>query len=90
MAQLLAPQFRATPDVMFSADGYHPSATAYALAADALLLPLCDAMGEKAEPAAPEVPEPAGAPALGQNQTPLSVMSRLWRRPASEVPAPSS
>jgi lysophospholipase L1-like esterase len=88
MAQLLAPQFRATPDVMFSADGYHPSATAYALAANALLLTLCDAMGAT-DPAAPTVPAPSRTPP-GQNHTPLGVMWRLWRRPLSEIPAPSS
>ncbi|ORA77645.1 hypothetical protein BST29_22945 [Mycobacterium malmoense] len=86
MAQLLAPQFRASPELMFSADGYHPSATAYALAAEALLLALCDALGEKVERPVAD-PAPSAAPALGQRHTRLSVMSRLWRRP---VPAPSS
>ena len=46
IAHLLAPQFRATPEVMFSADGYHPSAAAYGLAAEALLVALCDALAE--------------------------------------------
>ena len=46
IAHLLAPQFRATPEVMFSADGYHPSAAAYGLAAEALLVALCDALNE--------------------------------------------
>ncbi|MGB8387746.1 SGNH/GDSL hydrolase family protein [Mycobacterium sp.] len=89
MAQLLAPQFRTTPEVMFSADGYHPSATAYALAAEALLLALCDALGEQVERPAPGVPAPLAAPAPDQRQTPVSVMSRLWRRPLPGVPAPS-
>jgi lysophospholipase L1-like esterase len=87
LAQLMAPQFRATPDVMFSADGYHPSAPAYALAADALLLALCDALGEEVD--RPPAPAPAATPVLGQRHTRSSVMSRLWRRPAAG-PAPSS
>ena len=37
LANLLAPQFRATPELMFSADGFHPSPAAYALAAEQLL-----------------------------------------------------
>ena len=47
LAHLLAPQFRATPELMFSADGFHPSPTAYALAAEQLLPVLCEALGEK-------------------------------------------
>ncbi|RFD26444.1 SGNH/GDSL hydrolase family protein [Mycobacterium uberis] len=50
LAHLLAPQFRAMPEKMFSADGYHPSATAYALAADQLLRVLCEALHEKTYP----------------------------------------
>ncbi len=90
MAQLLAPKFRAAPDLMFSADGFHPSAAAYALAAEALLRALCDALGEDVETTVPDVPAPVVAPVLGQAHTRLSVMSRLWRRPESGSPAPSS
>ncbi|AGL26557.1 hypothetical protein J113_07535 [Mycobacterium tuberculosis CAS/NITR204] len=32
LGHLLAPKFRAMPELMFSADRYHPSAPAYALA----------------------------------------------------------
>jgi lysophospholipase L1-like esterase len=46
LAHLLAPQFRVTPELMFSADGFHPSPTAYALAAAQLLVVLCDVLGE--------------------------------------------
>jgi lysophospholipase L1-like esterase len=90
MAQLLAPKFRAARELMFSADGFHPSATAYALAADALLLALCEELGVEVESPTPEVPAPAGAPVLPQVHTRLTVMSRLWRRPAPGSPAPSS
>jgi lysophospholipase L1-like esterase len=90
LANLLAPKLRAAPDVMFSADGFHPSATAYALAADALLVALCEALGEDVESAVPDVPEPAATPVLGESHTRMSVMSRLWRRPEPGLPAPSS
>jgi lysophospholipase L1-like esterase len=90
LAQLLAPKFRAAPTLMFSADGFHPSAAAYALAANALLLALCDALGEDVETTAPDVPPPASPPALGEGHTRLSVMSRLWRRPEPGLAAPSS
>jgi lysophospholipase L1-like esterase len=49
LAHLLAPQFRSTPELMFSADGFHPSPAAYALAAAQLLVALCDALGEDVE-----------------------------------------
>lgn len=89
LAQLLAPQFRATPDAMFSADGYHPSPPAYALAADALLIALCDALGETVQRPPLRLPPQAATPVLGQRHTRSSVMSRLWRRPAAG-PGPSS
>jgi lysophospholipase L1-like esterase len=90
LAQALGPQFRAAPELMFSADGFHPSAAAYALVADALLVALVDVLGMEVESPTPDVPAPAGTPVLGQAHTPLSVMSRLWRRPIPGSPAPSS
>ena len=90
LAQVLGPQFRAAPELMFSADGFHPSAAAYALAADALLVALVDVLGMEVESPTPDIPAPAGTPVLGQAYTPLSVMSRLWRRPIPGSPAPSS
>ena len=90
LAQALGPQFRAAPELMFSADGFHPSAAAYALAADALLVALVDVLGMEVESPMPDVPAPAGTPVLREAHTPLSVMSRLWRRPTPGSPAPSS
>jgi lysophospholipase L1-like esterase len=90
LAQLLAPKFRAAPELMFSPDGFHPSATAYALAADALLLALVDALGIEAEMPTPDVPEPVETPALGQAPARAGVMSWLWRRQVSGSAAPSS
>lgn len=83
LAHLLAPQFRAAPEAMFSADGYHPSPAAYALAADALLLALVDALSGGDEGAAPAMP---ASPA----QSGIPVVSRLWQRPEAGSPAPSS
>ncbi len=90
LAQLLAPQFRSRRESMFSADGFHPSPIAYALAAEALLLALCDALGEKVERPIVDLPAASATPVLGQRHTRISVMSRLWRRPAPGAPAPSS
>jgi len=56
LASLLSRQFRAAPELMFSADGFHPSPTAYALAAEQLLPVLCEALGEK--DGVPTVEEP--------------------------------
>jgi lysophospholipase L1-like esterase len=89
LAQLLAPQFRATPELMFSADGYHPSATAYALAAEQLLLALCDALGEKVDSPTHQLPSRPSAPVLGTGHARISVMSRLWPGPVRDLPAQS-
>jgi lysophospholipase L1-like esterase len=90
MAQLLARNFRAMPDVMFSADGYHPSATAYALAADALLAAICNALGEKVERPLVALPAPSAAPTPDRRQTRHSMISKMRRRPISGVGGPSS
>jgi lysophospholipase L1-like esterase len=89
MAQLLAPRFRTTPELMFSADGFHPSPAAYALAADALLDALCDALGVAVESPTPEVPVAVVAPRLDDSPARLTLVSRLWRRPGTASPAPS-
>src|SRR6185312_244423 len=46
LADLLSPDFMQAPDVLFSEDGYHPSAAGYALAAKQLLPALGYALGE--------------------------------------------
>lgn len=86
LANLLAPQFRATPELMFSADGFHPSATAYALAAAQLLVALCDVLGQDVESPVLNLAARAETPMVSAGHTPLSAMSRLWRSSA----APSS
>jgi lysophospholipase L1-like esterase len=90
LAHLLAPQFRDRHEQMFSADGYHPSPVAYALAAEQLLLAVCDALGEKIErPPLHKVSSPS-SPVLVPGRPRESVLSRLWRAPARDLPAPSS
>jgi lysophospholipase L1-like esterase len=90
LAHLLAPQFRATPELMFSADGYHPSPTTYALAAAQLLAALCDALDEKVESPGLNSASPPATPVLASGHTRLGVMSRLSRHPApgSSTPSP--
>jgi lysophospholipase L1-like esterase len=90
LAHLLAHQFRATPELMFSADGFHPSPTAYALAARSLLVALCDELGEQVDSPVPDSPAPSETPVLGAAHTRHSVMPRLWHRPVPGSPAPSS
>jgi lysophospholipase L1-like esterase len=90
LAHLLAPQFRAIPELMFSADGFHPSPTAYALAAAQLLVGLCDALGVEVASPVLNLAARAETPMVSEGHTPLSAMSRLWRRPAPSSAAPSS
>jgi lysophospholipase L1-like esterase len=93
LAHLLAPQFRTRRDQMFSADGYHPSPVAYALAAEQLLLAVCDSLGEKTEKTqlAPLDQGPiAGASVPDSGHPRASVLSRFRRAPARDLPAPSS
>lgn len=46
LGDLLGPEFRATPAVMFSSDQFHPSPAGYARVAAALLPSVLDALGE--------------------------------------------
>ncbi|MEU7764375.1 SGNH/GDSL hydrolase family protein [Nocardia sp. NPDC049190] len=46
MGHLLGPEFRAAPELLFSADGFHPSAAGYELAAVQLLPVLIEALDE--------------------------------------------
>ncbi|OBK42386.1 hypothetical protein A5657_07700 [Mycobacterium kubicae] len=88
LGHLLAPKFRAMPEVMFSADQYHPSAAAYALAAEELLPPLRDALREKLGISMQDNMIRPGAAALDGGHTWRIAVPRLWRRPAHPMPAP--
>ena len=43
---MLRPHFLTEPERLFAEDRYHPSAAGYALAAEAMLAPLCTALGQ--------------------------------------------
>ncbi len=88
LANLLARQFRAEPERMFSADRYHPSATAYALAADQLLLSLRDALREKIGSAMLPVPSRPSFRTSSQERSRGAIVTRLWRRPVPVVGGP--
>ena len=85
LASLLSAEFRHAPELMLSEDQFHPSAAGYALAASQLLPALCNALGEWAgEPALLS----AAATEAGSGSSTLALISRLWRRPTTGVPAP--
>jgi lysophospholipase L1-like esterase len=89
LAHLLAAQFRNTPEIMFSADQFHPSAAAYALAAEQLLAGLGEALGEKLGGATLPAPSPSGYRTIDHGAPRPGVMSRWWPRPAVG-PAPAT
>jgi lysophospholipase L1-like esterase len=85
LASLLSAEFRHAPELMLSDDQFHPSAAGYALAASQLLPALCHALGEwVGEPALLS----AAATEAGSGSKTLALISRLWRRPTTGVPAP--
>jgi lysophospholipase L1-like esterase len=85
LASLLSAEFRHAPELMLSEDQFHPSPAGYALAASQLLPALCNALGEWAgEPALLS----AAATEAGSGSSTLALISRLWRRPTTGVPAP--
>jgi lysophospholipase L1-like esterase len=85
LASLINDQFRHSAHLMLSEDQFHPSAAGYALAASQLLPALCQALGEwPGEPALPS----ATATEAGPGNLTLRLLSRLWRRPTTGVPAP--
>ncbi len=86
-SDLLAPDFRKTPELFFSNDMFHPSAAGYALAANQLLPTIGKALGEFIGHPMPEEAlesrSPEGASLLAR----VGNLSRLWRR-STGVPAP--
>ena len=86
LAHLLAAQFRTTPEIMFSADQFHPSAAAYALAAEQLLAGLGEALGEKMGGATLPAPSPSGYPTIDRGAPRPGIVSRL-RRGSAPGPA---
>jgi lysophospholipase L1-like esterase len=86
LASLLTAEFRHAPELMLSDDQYHPSATGYALAASQLLPALCRALGESTDAQEPALRSVAATESDSGRTTGL--ISRLWRRPTTGVPAP--
>jgi lysophospholipase L1-like esterase len=86
LADLLTPKFFKDPEAMLSADGYHPSAAGYALAASQLLPALCHALGEWTGAEIPDLPWTARSnkPLVAQ----LLPLAKLFRRRTTGVPAP--
>lgn len=87
LADLLAPHFRTTPDVLFSTDMFHPSGAGYELAANQLLPALCKALSDWLGGAAPELPWPTRSSEGFGLRALVGGLSRLWRR-STGVPAP--
>lgn len=87
LADLLTPKFLTDPEVMLSADGYHPSAAGYALAANQLLPALCHCLGEWTGSEPPELPWKSGTtgnPLVAH----LRSLTRVLRGRSTGVPAP--
>ncbi len=84
LADLLAPDFLQAPDVLFSEDGYHPSAEGYALAAKQLLPALGFALGHWEG----ELPWESRSAENRTLSARLRMFARLWPRRTTGVPAP--
>jgi lysophospholipase L1-like esterase len=87
LADLLAPEFRQAPELLFSEDRYHPSAAGYELAARQLLPPLCDALGKWTGRPVLEVPWVSRAAEDRTIRRRLRGIARMRRR-TTGVPAP--
>jgi lysophospholipase L1-like esterase len=87
LADLLTPEFRQAPDVLFSEDMFHPSGAGYALAAKQLLPALCNALGELTVTEEQESPLESRVADVNSLLSRLGGVSRLWRR-STGVPAP--
>ena len=86
-SDLLAPEFRQAPEVLFSDDMFHPSGAGYELAAKQLLPALCNALGELTGTTEQDSPLETRAADINSVLSRLGGVSRLWRR-STGVPAP--
>ncbi len=87
LADLLTPEFRQAPEVLFSEDMFHPSGAGYALAAKQLLPALCNALGDMTADCEPESALETRTADVSSLLSRLGGVSRLWRR-STGVPAP--
>jgi lysophospholipase L1-like esterase len=88
LASLVNDEFRHSPRLMLSDDQFHPSAAGYALAASQLLPALCNALGEWTGEQTPALASATATEAGPGGYAVLGLISRLWRRPTTGVPAP--
>jgi lysophospholipase L1-like esterase len=86
LADLMTTDFKQAPELMFSEDMFHPSGEGYALAAKQLVPALCNALGDFACDAEPDLPLGTRAD-VNTLLSRLGGVSRLWRRSIG-VPAP--
>jgi lysophospholipase L1-like esterase len=86
-SDLLAPEFRKMPEVLFSHDMFHPSAAGYALAAMQLLPALGKALGDFIGHPMAEQPLESRSAESSSLLARVGNLSRLWRR-STGVPAP--
>lgn len=89
LADLLAPEFLAAPEMLLSPDRFHPSAAGYALAAEQLLPVLCSALGVWRGGPLAQLPTVSAAV---ESRRPMARMRRaagriLRRRPAAAAGA---
>jgi lysophospholipase L1-like esterase len=88
LASLMSGEFRHAAELMLSEDQFHPSAAGYALAASQLLPALCHALGDWAGQPVPALQSDTATEAGPGGYSALGLISRLWRRPTTGVPAP--
>ncbi|ATQ31269.1 MULTISPECIES: SGNH/GDSL hydrolase family protein [Rhodococcus] len=82
LADLLTPEFLSAPDRLFSADGFHPSAAGYELAAGHLLPVLAAALGLWAGGPVPAPPQTSAAARLWLPRTRRGPRERVFPGPA--------
>ena len=88
LASLMSREFRHAAERMLSDDQFYPSAAGYALAASQLLPALCHALGDWAGQPVPALQSDTATEAGPGGYSVLGLLSRLWRRPTTGVPAP--
>ncbi|WP_228401194.1 SGNH/GDSL hydrolase family protein [Rhodococcus sp. C1] len=79
LADLLAKEFLASPDTMFSADRFHPSAAGYELAAKQIVPVLASALGEWQGGPLPELPHVSEAAQARTVAARLTAAATQWK-----------
>lgn len=92
LADLLKPEFRQTPELLFAADQYHPSAAGYALAANQLIPALFAALGLPPDTDGAAAPLRSATSSIAAGRIRLPTMARLrhlgMHKATTGVPAP--